>query len=540
MTSRSFTLLLAAAGVGVLVLGTGLVLSDEAGPALDQPGIFDQTDVARSDDTPPVQEGVQPQGRGPVHEAFAEPALNTPTSPPVVTKQPPEPVEEMPPATKPDGDVRWISGYWAWDEDRTDFLWVSGIWRATPPGRQWVPGHWLQVSGGWQWSPGFWAAGDQEDVHLLPAPPEPVPEAIPPAPDSTSFYVPGCRIWHESRWVWRPGCWVAYRPGWVWVPAHYVWTPCCCIFVEGYWDYTIQERGLLFAPVCIERRCLLTPGWCYRPCYVVHDQCLLGALFIRRDCGCYCFGDYYDVCYERRGFVAWFDFRIGGGCCCDPLFCYYRHHYHTCPTWERDLRALHVARREGTLARPPLTLVQQQTIVQNIRTQNVNVNNFQHTVMLAPVTRLNPKVVRTTTLDQARIVEHHKAAEQLHAVSVQRSQAEGRLLAQGFTPARKEATPQALSLSLPKQATPQTLHAVRTPPPPPVIEHKATITPVLKPVIPDAKVLHPPAPIPIDVKPVHPEMHYTPPVHLTPVKPAVVVPPNADAKAKHASSDHKK
>ena len=39
---------------------------------------------------------------------------------------------------------------------RNDFVWVSGVWREPPPGRQWVPGYWNQVEGGFQWVPGDW------------------------------------------------------------------------------------------------------------------------------------------------------------------------------------------------------------------------------------------------------------------------------------------------------------------------------------------------------------------------------------------------
>src|SRR5262245_24029566 len=55
------------------------------------------------------------QARGPVHEAFAAPVERDPEPGIVVAKQPPEPVPELPPDTKPEGDnVQWIPGYWAW------------------------------------------------------------------------------------------------------------------------------------------------------------------------------------------------------------------------------------------------------------------------------------------------------------------------------------------------------------------------------------------------------------------------------------------
>ena len=48
-----------------------------------------------------------------------------------VPKAPPGPIPELPPRDKPPGDnLIWIPGYWAWDPEKNDYLWVSGIWRA--------------------------------------------------------------------------------------------------------------------------------------------------------------------------------------------------------------------------------------------------------------------------------------------------------------------------------------------------------------------------------------------------------------------------
>src|SRR5215471_12079585 len=104
-----------------------------------------------------TQEGVEVQTRGPVHEAFAGVVSFRPEPGVVVTKAPPDPIEEVPPDQKPAGaNVAWIPGYWAWDDDRNDFLWVSGVWRSLPPGRQWVPGYWAQEGNQYQWISGYW------------------------------------------------------------------------------------------------------------------------------------------------------------------------------------------------------------------------------------------------------------------------------------------------------------------------------------------------------------------------------------------------
>src|SRR5262245_5692620 len=72
-------------------------------------------------------DGLETLTRGPIHEAFAEPVVFDPRPAPVVPKEPPAPVEEVPPAEKPEGaNVVWIPGYWAWDDQRNNFLWISG------------------------------------------------------------------------------------------------------------------------------------------------------------------------------------------------------------------------------------------------------------------------------------------------------------------------------------------------------------------------------------------------------------------------------
>src|SRR5262249_53945624 len=126
---------------------------------------------------PAAPQGVEVLARGPVHEAFASLTADpTPTQP--IPRHPPKALQEMPPEEKRGGDVLWIPGYWQWDDERKDFLWVSGIWRVTPPGKRWVAGYWQDVGEQSQWVPGFWSdAGNRDDgqqqVTYLPQPPAP-------------------------------------------------------------------------------------------------------------------------------------------------------------------------------------------------------------------------------------------------------------------------------------------------------------------------------------------------------------------------------
>jgi hypothetical protein len=257
--------------------------------------------------------GAEVQARGPVHEAYAEPSDPQPQPSIVVTKEPPTPIEETPAEQKPEGDdVQWIPGYWAWDDESNDFLWVSGFWREPPPGRRWVPGSWQTVDRGWQWVSGFWASDAATEVQYVPEPP-PTLERGPstPAPNDNSTYVPGCWVFVDARFLWRPGYWVKYYPDWVYTPARYIWTPGGCVFLEGYWDHPLYERGLLFAPVRFDRR-VLVRGFTYTPSYIVEPDALLGSLFVNAPTRRFYFGDYFGPTYVKGGFTPWIDYHPAG------------------------------------------------------------------------------------------------------------------------------------------------------------------------------------------------------------------------------------
>src|SRR5262249_42889047 len=156
----------------------------------------------------------------------------------------------------------------------------------------------------------FWAPLEQQDVEYVPDPPESLERGptVPP-PEQDSVYVPGCWYFQQQRFAWRPGFWVRNRPGWVWSPAHYVWSPAGCLFVEGFWDCPLHERGLLFAPVRVERT-VLVKRWTYVPRFCVQPDFLLTALFVRPATRHYYFGDFFEDRYVKRGFVPWVDYRV--------------------------------------------------------------------------------------------------------------------------------------------------------------------------------------------------------------------------------------
>jgi hypothetical protein len=123
------------------------------------------------------EKGFSVLGKGPVHEAYAQPYRKDPGPTPIVARKPPAPIPEEPPNQKPKGDnVQWITGYWAWDIDQKDFIWVSGLWRVPPPGREWVPGYSAEVDGGWRWTPGYCADANQADSGVRPSETDYLPE----------------------------------------------------------------------------------------------------------------------------------------------------------------------------------------------------------------------------------------------------------------------------------------------------------------------------------------------------------------------------
>ncbi len=473
-------------------------------------------DTATDSNPPPVPAGEDVQARGPVHEAYAEPTATVGVPGVIVPKEPPQPIEETPPEEKPEGDhVVWIPGYWDWDADAKDFIWISGLWRAMPPDRAWNPGHWQQADSGWQWVSGFWGNPEATETEYLPEPPETLDHGpSSPAPEETSNYVPGCWLYQINRYMWRPGYWLAHRADWVWTPACYRWTPAGYIFVNGFWDMPLLERGLLFAPVRFERAVYQTEGFTYQPSYVIQPDFLVSALFVRTKTPCYYFGDYFEPRY-RKTFVSWMDYQVTRNVP-DANYSYYRTSYARQPEWARNLATLYKGRYEGTIARPPVTLVQQTRAIQNITTsktvdrvvnKSVNITNIQNVSVLQHVKKVNNLHVTALAslaggkagaaasspikhqitmqrVSKERLAEEKRSAQRIRAIATQRSAAQTRVIKE--RPAAEKSavkTPVKVPHTLPKTTPPARVirHPVKPPPPPP---HDRAASPGVKPKAP--------------------------------------------------------
>ncbi|MDW8244636.1 MAG: hypothetical protein RMJ88_15625, partial [Thermogemmata sp.] len=261
-----------------------------------------------------AEEGVQPLEKGPVHEAFADPAGPTRGEKLTAPKAPPPPVPEEPPESKPEGEnVQWIPGYWYWDNQRQDFIWVSGFWRNVPPGRVWEPGKWYEENGQWIYRPGFWRPATMTSWRVdLPAPP-PAVESGPstPPPQDDAIWIPGYWEYRDGRYVWRAGYWAYPNGVLVWHPPQYVACGSTYLFVPGYWDYPLEWRGILYTPVWFSRPVWWTPGWRWRPALALSlgwgwgTGGLFSSLFIGPNWNFYYYGNWWDPWWFGSWWWPW-------------------------------------------------------------------------------------------------------------------------------------------------------------------------------------------------------------------------------------------
>jgi hypothetical protein len=325
--------------------------------------------AAAQEPTPPqmpaeeLPPGAEALTSGPVHEAFAKPVALEMQAGVIAPRAPPASISEVPPAQRPErANVVWIPGYWAWDDNRSDYIWVSGCWRVPAPGMCWVPGYWAATDRGWEWVAGFWQVGQQEqEIEYLPAPPEPFEfEPLGPASGADVIWVPGCWYWHGGRFIQRHGYWLAAHAGWVWVPSHYSWSPHGYVFCAGHWDYDMDSRGVLFTPVYFPPPVVVRAGFVFSPSICLDLGILRVNFFAYPRYRHYYFGDCYDDSFLHVGIYPWFECERHHTWY-DPIFVYDRWHFRkTEPRWEENERHMYEVRRADPARRPPRTFAEQQ------------------------------------------------------------------------------------------------------------------------------------------------------------------------------------
>ena len=384
-------------------------------------GFGPQLTIAAEKTASVSEEDVQVLDSGPIHEAFAEAIALDPEPGIVAPKAPPALIEEIPPEQKPEGDVQWIPGYWAWDDERNEYIWVSGIWRVPPPDRQWVPGYWTPTGQGYQWISGYWVSVKVKETEYLPEPPESVevgPSSNAPSPDYA--WIPGCWIWQYGRYVWQPGYWAVVHPDWIWIPAHYVWTPRGYIFVGGYWDYTVIHRGVLFAPVFFPPRVYFGLTFSFSPGFVIDLNVFDDALFIRPRYHHYYYGNYYATRYYKTGIYPWFSLHARR-VVYDPIYAHQHWYHRNDNKWENHLETRFRERRELERSQSPQSL--------DRRTANDKSGKFSGTERLNFVKPLNSSVDTKAGTYRFKSLKEKERKEFLHqekAVQVYQKKRESR------------------------------------------------------------------------------------------------------------------
>jgi hypothetical protein len=371
------------------------------------------------------EEGYETLTQGPIHEAFANPADLEAAPTPVAPKQPPPDVPEEPPEYMPEGSL-WIPGYWLWDEDRDEFIWVTGAARVPPPNQRWVPGYYVEADGGFQRVSGFWVETELQEVQYVETAPPQTLEVGPssPAPTEEHFWVPGNWVYHDTGHRWQAGYWAPYQPDWIWVPARWVWTPAGFVYCSGFWDYRMGHRGCIFAPVYFNTTVYTQPNWVYRPWCVIPTNNLFIHLWIRPRWSCYYFGNYYGPQFVNRGFIPWANLTVvtRQRYVYDPFYTYARVHY-------RRQGVDFIGRVQGWHnhfdrhpdLRPARTWREQQTIVRTTRT-TVETQLIARTVRDAA--RSSDMPVRLARLDERNHREIREHADRIREINSQRARVE--------------------------------------------------------------------------------------------------------------------
>ena len=167
----------------------------------------------------------------------------------------------------------------------------------------------------------------------------------------------------------------------------------------------------------------------------------------------------------------------------DPTFSYYQWQNRANPGWAGDMRGLNSARLADAAARPPRTLLLQNTAIQNINNNSATVNNIQNVqnmTALAPLAKVDHvKLQPVTSVQQG---EAKKTASQFRDLSVQRSKQET-LVGSNTQPATPSGeSPKAVKLPLPTRLAPVSpVEGAKAPPSRPVAP-KPEARPVAKPV----------------------------------------------------------
>jgi hypothetical protein len=256
----------------------------------------------------------------------------------------------------------------------------------------------------------------------LPQAPPPTLETGPttPQPNPNVAWTPGFWSWQGANYVWRPGFWAAVQPNWIWMPAHYVWTPSGYLFVNGYWDLPVANRGLMFAPVYYPQPVYAQPGFVFTPSISIVGSAVTANLFVSTGTNQYLFGDFYAQNFVGIGITPWFSFSFGTArpLFYDPLFSYYAViNIQQNPRWVTQMREQYVLRRDNVAMRPPHTYIEQTRLIE----RNVTIDRS----MAMPLNRLAAeKGMRMERVSEAERQQVRRQVAQVRQLGEHRAQQE--------------------------------------------------------------------------------------------------------------------
>lgn len=256
--------------------------------------------------------------RGTIHEAFAQPIVSSNTLQAVTDIAPPQPLQQQVSAAA-SGAARgmaFIDGYWSFNSVDGKYEWVSGILRRSPPGHHWMPGQWVKLENGFARIPGAWISdkvGKPIEVSNVPAVSKLAPEGVRPGADQ--FWVPGSFKIENGEAVQSAGHWAraaANTAHWVWNPAHFIPTVNGAILVDGYWDFALGDRGVLFAPLRFDNTLDAQAAGRLASAVMLHAPKTFLHLFVDPKTQQYLFGNFYGDLAGGSGLMSWVDFAKSG------------------------------------------------------------------------------------------------------------------------------------------------------------------------------------------------------------------------------------
>jgi hypothetical protein len=216
------------------------------------------------------------------------------------------------------------------------------------------------------------------------------------------------------------------------MPAHYVWTPSGYLFVPGYWDLPVANRGLMFAPIYYPQPVYAQPNFVFTPSISIVGSAVTANLFVQASTNQYLFGNFYAQNFVSVGITPWFSFSFASGppVYYDPLFSYYAViNGRQNPRWVATVREQYALRRERVELRPPNTYVEQTRIIERNVNITRNVTVVDHREMAMPLHKLAADPVagrgmRLVKVEAAERQQLREQAAQLHQFREQRFQQE--------------------------------------------------------------------------------------------------------------------